>query len=329
MNKYFISTPDAENAADLLENLNTNILKRLIYNINYIEKKLNINLKFLKLKILQLDATKKLCSGIAIYEAQISLAYTASNLGLAIDLINELSIYLQNYSAPKAICIGAILENYWEKYAVQNLRDQMDGANGEFSNTVIIRPPIGVALEREKEDVKFILTKIEELDNGLYTELETYVSYIKFFTGQTVVGATSKQNFGTIILRMPPKNCSQEDIYRYYIEHLTHEVSHLQLHAIMDIDPIVANGDTERFDAPIRRDPRPMYGIFHATFVLSRVVRMLRKFHDASICDTTAIHQDMSERFVKGYNTVKKHAKLTDAGRMIFNTLQETAGISA
>ncbi len=57
----------------------------------------------------------------------------------------------------------------------------------------------------------------------------------------------------------------------YFLDHITHETSHLVLHTLMNVDPLITNGHAQRFDAPIRPDPRPLYGIYHATFVLSRI----------------------------------------------------------
>src|SRR5206468_121331 len=93
----------------------------------------------------------------------------------------------------------------------------------------------------------------------------------------------------------------------YYLEHIVHECAHQHLFALQLIDPVVLNDKNELFDAPIRLQKRPMDGIFHACFVLARMVRCFNKtnqYFDGKV------HQEFTTRinmwFDKSYQTVKQ-----------------------
>ncbi len=54
-------------------------------------------------------------------------------------------------------------------------------------------------------------------------------------------------------------------------EVLAHEAGHSLLFGLTVDEPLVTNPDTELYPSPLRRDPRPMDGIYHATFVSARM----------------------------------------------------------
>src|SRR5262245_2986963 len=60
---------------------------------------------------------------------------------------------------------------------------------------------------------------------------------------------------------------------------LAHETGHLLLFGSIMGRPLVENEDEERYDSPLRRDPRPMEGVVHAAYVMARMHYVL-----AAIC---------------------------------------------
>ncbi|ROT99083.1 aKG-HExxH-type peptide beta-hydroxylase [Histidinibacterium lentulum] len=54
-------------------------------------------------------------------------------------------------------------------------------------------------------------------------------------------------------------------------EVLAHEAGHSLLFGLTIHEPLTLNPDEERFKSPLRADPRPMDGIYHATFVSARM----------------------------------------------------------
>lgn len=118
---------------------------------------------------------------------------------------------------------------------------------------------------------------------------------------------------GTVYLAIPSGSIPEQV---YFCEHIIHETSHLHLHTLFAIDPIVLNRPNERYTAPIRPDPRPMYGIFHATFVLSRMVRLFMLLSEGASFFEEYFHLFL-KRFLNGYQTVTQFGKLTPLGEKI------------
>lgn len=104
------------------------------------------------------------------------------------------------------------------------------------------------------------LPLLEELDPELHAEFETVVGSLRLFRGRAARGITSVRCFGLVLLRLPDPGPEIEEPLMYFLDHITHETSHLVLHTLMNVDPLITNGHAQRFDAPIRPDPRPLQG---------------------------------------------------------------------
>jgi hypothetical protein len=88
---------------------------------------------------------------------------------------------------------------------------------------------------------------------------------------------------------------------------LAHETGHLLLFGSMLGRPLVENEDDERYDSPLRRDPRPMEGVVHAAYVMDRhlhVVAMLRDPRDVIV----SRHRNDPQRYWAPLRFWKRHA---------------------
>ncbi len=110
---------------------------------------------------------------------------------------------------------------------------------------------------------------------------------------------------------------------------LVHEATHLMLFGVSRREPLLTNPPGERYASPLRRDPRPMEGVFHATYVagrLSRLYEILGSAQDQLTPDEAAyvrVRTDKSrERFWQGHEVVARDAQLTPLGRRV---LEEAA----
>lgn len=91
-------------------------------------------------------------------------------------------------------------------------------------------------------------------------------------------GASSFALWGAITINAETQ-CDWIQFYRQIV----HETGHNLLYAIARGDPLVKADRTVRRSSPIRADPRPIEGIFHAAFVLAREVNAfdaLLQWHD-------------------------------------------------
>jgi HEXXH motif-containing protein len=65
-------------------------------------------------------------------------------------------------------------------------------------------------------------------------------------------------------------NAAAHDGWPRYLRTIVHEAAHLLLFGLARNEPLVNDGPARCHDSPLRRDPRPMDGLFHAAFVLAR-----------------------------------------------------------
>jgi hypothetical protein len=178
-------------------------------------------------------------------------------------------------------------------------------------------------LAREWPMVEEAIAVLGRCDEGVLDELDEYATDFRLFGGRVVRGITSVRVFGAIHLRIPEPELSASERVVYYVDHLTHETSHLQLHALMVEDPLILNDDTERFPAPIRVDLRPLFGIYHGTFVLSRIVRVFGLWRDAT--GDALVDRELRtaiSRFDKGIGVLRQHATLTPNGSFLLDEMQ-------
>lgn len=112
------------------------------------------------------------------------------------------------------------------------------------------------------------------------------------------------------------------------IEVLVHEASHLLLFAQAGSGGLSQNDPTQTYQSPLRNDPRPMEGIFHAVFVCCRVHHVLKHIRYQSDLPV-ALHADFEHELrnveqsgVAGFETLERYCKPTDVGRMIMSEVQ-------
>ena len=136
---------------------------------------------------------------------------------------------------------------------------------------------------------------------------------------QRFAGASSFMVWGAIFI-----NVSQERDRIAVLLSLVHEATHQLLFGLARDEPLVTNPPGERFTSPLRRDPRPMDGVFHATYVAARLsclFELLASGHPAVTPDERADAArriaPMRGRFAEGHAVVASEALLTPLGRRV------------
>ncbi|MDS9469256.1 HEXXH motif-containing putative peptide modification protein [Paracoccus sp. MBLB3053] len=143
---------------------------------------------------------------------------------------------------------------------------------------------------------------------------------------QGFAGGSSFDLFGGILMN---------PLYRADLAHclmtLIHESSHLRLFCWHLEDEIVLNGPEETFRSPLRRQPRPMEGIFHATWVSARMAvcgeTVLSEPNGAlTPADEVRLGQDVERAratFRDGVAVVREHGRLTERGKELIEDAQD------
>lgn len=115
------------------------------------------------------------------------------------------------------------------------------------------------------------LALIEAADAALASEIRELVIEVvgasrSAHAGRGFGGASSFMLWGSVLL-----NTEYYDAKLDMMAALLHETAHQLLFGLSLDQPVVENDVEERYASPLRPDPRPMDGIFHATFVCARM----------------------------------------------------------
>ncbi len=136
---------------------------------------------------------------------------------------------------------------------------------------------------------------------------------------QRFAGASSLMVWGAIFT-----NISRPRDRLQVLTGLIHEGTHQLLFGLARREPLVTNPPGERYRSPLRPEPRPMDGVFHATFVAARLTRLAEVLASAQgeLTDDEATWAraripGFRQRFLEGREVVLKHAQLTPLGRRL------------
>jgi HEXXH motif-containing protein len=160
----------------------------------------------------------------------------------------------------------------------------------------------------------------------LYGEFSALVCEIILATGQSsdgrgFAGASSFLLWGALFI-----NPRADQLPVSLIQTFAHESAHSLLFGLMIDDSFVLNPDEERFQSPLRSDPRPMDGIYHATFVVARMHYAMERLLASGLLNAAntevakaALHGHR-QAFADGLATIGQHGRLTTHGAAIMSS---------
>lgn len=109
------------------------------------------------------------------------------------------------------------------------------------------------------------------------------------------------------------------------IDVLVHEASHLLLFGLVAGNALSQNDPAARYTSPLRKDPRPIDGIFHAVFVTTRVhlaLMTMRETADLSLRSDIDSHAGRNgTAALTGLDLLKRELLPTPAGQEILDAL--------
>lgn len=113
------------------------------------------------------------------------------------------------------------------------------------------------------------------------------------------------------------------------VEVLTHESSHALLFGLTTNEPLVLNPDEELYPSPLRLDPRPMDGIYHAAYVSARMCWAMEQLASSSLLSssdrrraTDAARKDRAN-WERGLAEIDAHGRLSPTGARVLDAARE------
>jgi HEXXH motif-containing protein len=111
------------------------------------------------------------------------------------------------------------------------------------------------------------------------------------------------------------------------VDLLVHESSHVLLFGLGAKSALTRNSGDERYSSPLRADPRPIDGIFHACFVATRVHLAMSRLLESGALTTEQTAQAEQRRDYNGnagrvsLGVLDQHARLTELGEKVRDTI--------
>jgi len=176
--------------------------------------------------------------------------------------------------------------------------------------------PVGAeALAAAAAMLDATVRRVEGSDPELAGELSALVREVVFARngggGANFDGATTFYLWGANVL-----NIESATDPASLAEVLVHEAAHTRLLGETLGRPLVTNPPDQRYESPLRPDPRPMEGIVHAAFVVARLHYLAGSLYDGS--ERAARQAENRERFRTGDDIISRHAAFTPTGAAIY-----------
>jgi hypothetical protein len=194
--------------------------------------------------------------------------------------------------------------------------------NDDTAYTYEFLPPSVEDLAAFKRQFASVMDLLQQAVPELVMELKALISELILVVGPKDAkvhfdGGSSYQLWGALFLNAV-RHTTRIDV----IDSLAHESAHSRLFGLCTEEAPVRNADDEMHPSPLRPEPRPMDGVYHATFVSARMHWAMSRLIASGLLTeeeralAIKARDDDKRNFEKGYGTVAAHARLTETGRV-------------
>lgn len=190
----------------------------------------------------------------------------------------------------------------------------------EFPEKSYIKAPSKTAFNQSARLVQDALHEIEKISPDYFSEVEALVSNVLIVNSNRFIAGSSFTLLGLVSL-------ADNHDFNMTVEYLVHETAHQYLYNLTVFDELCSG--VGMHTSPLRKDPRPIEGIYHAVFVLAR----LMDFYNRALRTETLLPKDFMERqlshyrlrYKDAYDLLLEKATLTDLGRDLLRSSKEMA----
>ncbi len=321
LNERFFSAHPTDGLAEMAVEFRRSWLRELLQLTDACERAMHIQLGWVRTMAPVLDVERQWSPAVYSPIAQLRIGVEKADVTVVMDALAKLRNLDVAVAHDTRNRIESILTESWEWDFVPTMRAYEPlGKQGERT---LVLPILGMDLEPHREAIADALRLIDAVDPCIKAEYDALVTRIKLFQGRVLRGETNTRVYGAVFFRLPPSDYRQVP---YWIEHLVHEIAHLRLELLRVHDVLVHNDLVPRYAAPFRRDPRPMLGVYHATFVVARMMSVLRKLADGGHGPFYRERfRSMQDKFEVGMASLHQAGDLSRLGRRIVDSMREVA----
>jgi hypothetical protein len=166
------------------------------------------------------------------------------------------------------------------------------------------------------------MKKIMQIDNNSSYSIKKLINHILVAENEHLKSTSSSKFIGIIVLAPT----SEWSIYNY-IENIIHEVSHIELYIMQLLDNIIIK--PELIDSPFRKYKRPVLLVFHACFVLSKIINFLINMksidNSQELCTRIRLNLNMLTQTI---NSLQLYSHFTNNGKLLFNAIKKNYSIA-
>jgi hypothetical protein len=192
----------------------------------------------------------------------------------------------------------------------------------ELPDDTWVKAPDSSLIPLNQRLIDRALAVLSQIDPEMADEHRILIQHYVLLDANNLVAGSSFEFLGLIFIgAIEDPHGVLEMLY-----YLVHEQTHQYLYHLTAQDPFVLNDNTDRHSAPLRADARPMEGIFHATVVLARCLRVFAKLKGKEALtgipesQLQTYCQEYGSSFTKGARTVLAYGQLTPLGDAIIRS---------
>lgn len=248
------------------------------------------------------DADAALSPGVYHLNYRLLVAMRAGDRDAVSALLGELAVMPLFHGG------GPVIDNLHDQPWHPLMARDMVADDGDGAEVFAAAPE---RIEAACAPIAEALALIERCHPVQRDEIRSLVSAITLFDGKVIGGSTDVRVFGNMFLRLPDGNA---DPVPFYADHIVHESGHLYLNALMAHDRLILNDDSRTYPAPTRSDPRPLFGILHATFILARLADTFERIAAVEPFPYAGKLEAVRRQFAHGVATLREHGIFTEQG---------------
>ena len=194
----------------------------------------------------------------------------------------------------------------------------------EYSRTNPMASPADSESAMSTRMLQEAIDIVSQVDPGLHNEIEALL--VRIYLATASKHPSAKRFGGVTSFLVWGASFINIDFYKTRwdaVQFLVHEITHSLLFGLSFDDPLVQNVPEEGYKSPLRSDPRPMDGIFHAALVCGRLADFNRAWLDSGLAKAADRESSMKavednlRLFRDGVAVINKHGKLSERARQL------------